>query len=919
MSEAEGAAAPAYAPVSSLAPPPSHSLLPFFNPRSVAVVGATDKPGSVGRTLLWNLLSSPFGGTVYAINPKRRNVLGLPSHTSLAALPEKPDLVIIATPANTVPGLVRECVAAGVLAAIIISAGFKETGPAGIALEEEILQVARQGNLRIMGPNCLGLMNPISGLNATFASKPARPGRVGFLSQSGALCTAILDWSARTKVGFSAFVSIGSMLDVEWGDLIQHLGDDPHTQSIVIYMESVGNARSFLSAAREVALTKPIIVLKAGTTDAAAKAAASHTGSLAGSDEVLSAAFRRSGILRVESISSLFYMADVLGKQPRPKGPRLTIVTNAGGPGVLATDALILDGGQLAELSAETLQALDAILPPHWSHGNPIDILGDADPQRYARALEVAARDETSDGLLVTLTPQAMTDPTKTAEALAAVASNSKKPVLAAWMGGEDVQAGADLLNLHNIPTFAYPDTAVRIFNRMWRYSYSLSGLYETPVLDQDSERPTDRQSAEMIIREALDARHTMLPEHASKRILRAYGIPVVSTVVAKDAETAAALAEKMGFPVVVKLYSNTLTHKTDVGGVRLNLADAESVRLAYRSIETSVTEKAGAEHFEGVAVQPMIHHEGYEVILGSSIDAQFGPVLLFGAGGQLVEVIRDRALALPPLNSTLARRMMEQTKIYTALQGVRGRPPVNLAELEQVLVRFSHLVVEQPWIKEIDINPLLASAQGLIALDARVILHDADTQVFPRLAIRPYPTEYVGEWTLRNGAMVTIRPIRPEDEPLITQFHQTLSTDTVYFRYMGSLALEQRIRHDRLTRLCFIDYDRQMALVAEHKDPGTGRREILAVSRLIKLWQGGEAEFGLVVSDGVHGQGLGFEMLRRLIDVGRREGIRRIGSSVLPDNHPMLQLCKKLGFGESRSPGEPVTVTLDLPGAIAP
>ncbi|MCF6286699.1 MAG: acetate--CoA ligase family protein, partial [Candidatus Hydrogenedentes bacterium] len=767
----------------------------IFNPKTVALIGATEKPGSVGRTILWNLISNPFGATIYAVNPKRNNVLGIKAYPTVSAVPEQVDLAILVTPATSIPGLVQECVDAGVKGAIIISAGFREIGEVGIALEEEVLAAAKKGNMRIIGPNCLGVMNPITGMNATFASTIARPGSVGFISQSGALCTSILDWSHQTNVGFSAFISIGAMLDADWGDLIYYLGDDPHTKSIVIYMESIGNARSFLSAAREVALSKPIIVIKAGQTEAAAQAAASHTGSLAGSDGVLSAAFRRSGVSRVYSIESLFYMAEVLEKQPRPRGPRLTILTNAGGPGVLATDAVISDGGELAELAPETLAKLNAVLPGAWSHNNPIDILGDAEPERYAKALEIAAQDPNSDGLLVVLTPQAMTDPVKTAEELAKVKMPPRKPLLASWMGGADIEAGDAVLNDHDIPTFDYPDAAARVFNLMWRYNYNIKGLYETPMLspDEDEQGP-DRKIVAELIRNARQAGYTTLPEHESKKILAAYGIPVVPTQITKSVEEAVAIAEDMGYPVVLKLYSNTITHKTDVGGVQLNLKSATTVRGAFDSIRQGVTDKAGAEHFDGVIVQPMIKNEGYEIIIGSSIDSQFGPVLLFGSGGELVEVFKDSALGLPPLNTTLARRMMEQTKIYTALKGVRGRKPVDLDALEHLLVRFSQLVVEQPWIKEIDINPLLASPDGLIALDGRVLLHGLDVEEadLPRLAIRPYPLEYSGDWTTKKDEAVHIRPIRPEDEPLMVGFHQTLSTDTVYSRYLGLISLDQ-------------------------------------------------------------------------------------------------------------------------------
>jgi acetyltransferase len=892
------------------------SIDAIFNPKTVALIGATEQAGSVGRTMLWNLISNPFGATIYAVNPKRRNVLGIKAYPSVAEIPEQVDLAIIVTPAPSIPGIVEECVNVGVRGAIIISAGFKEIGETGVKLEAEVLAAAQKGNLRIIGPNCLGVMNPIRGMNATFASAIAQPGSVGFISQSGALCTSILDWSYSVNVGFSAFVSIGSMLDIDWGDLIYYLGDDPNTKSIVIYMESIGNARSFLSAARDVALTKPIIVIKAGQTEAAAQAAASHTGSLAGSDGVLSAAFRRSGVSRVYSIESLFHMAEVLEKQPRAKGPRLAILTNAGGPGVLATDAVIGDGGELAAISKETIEALNKVLPAAWSHNNPIDILGDAAPERYAKALEIAAQDPNNDGMLVVLTPQAMTDPTRTAEELAKVKLASGKPLLASWMGGEGVAAGKDVLNRHDIPTFDYPDAAAKVFNLMWRYNYNLRGLYETPVLppDEDERQPGRKTVAEIIAAQQATG-HTTLPEHESKKILAAYGIPIVPTQVAVTKEAAVAIAEEMGFPVVLKLYSNTITHKTDVGGVQLNLKSAQTVEGAFDAIKNAVTEKAGAEHFEGVVVQPMVQNEGYEIIIGSSIDPQFGPVLLFGTGGQLVEVFKDSALALPPLNTTLARRMMEQTKIYTALKGVRGRKPVDLARLEQLLVQFSKLVVEQPRIKEIDINPLLASAEGLIALDARVVLHGNDVadEDLPHPAIRPYPLEYASDWTSKKGETLHIRAIRPEDEPLMVAFHKTLSPDTVYYRYMGLISLDQRVSHDRLTRLCFIDYDRQIALVAVRTNSETDESEVIAVGRLVKEHRHAEGEFALVVSDHYQGHGVGSELLRRLIEIGRSEGLSRITGTVLAENRAMLHVCQKLGFELTRVPNEPTLAVKEI------
>ena len=877
-----------------------HRLDDIFNPRSVAVIGASEREGSVGRTVLWNLLSTPFGGTVYPVNPKRPSILGVKAYKDVASLPEVPDLVVMTTPAPSIPALIKESVDVGVPAAIVISAGFKEHGEEGKALERQIADIIAGGKMRIIGPNCLGVMNPITGFNATFARYAARPGNVAFISQSGALCTAILDWSLREQVGFSAFVSTGSMLDVGWGDLIDYFGDDPRTKSIIIYMESVGDARSFLSAAREISLSKPILVIKPGRTAAAAKAAASHTGSLTGSDEVLDAAFRRCGVLRVQNISDLFYMSEVLARQPLPQGPRLCMVTNAGGPGVLATDALVTGEGQVADLSATTMKAFDDFLPPHWSHNNPVDILGDAEPERYSHSLEIAAKDPSIDGMLVILTPQGMTNPTQIAEQLKPYSNSLGKPVLASWMGGAEVAAGEEILNQAGIPTFAFPDTAARMFNYMWKYSYNLRGIYETPNLrpDTDAAAP-DRSRARKIIEEVRKSGRTILTEFESKELLSSYGIPTVPTAIAANEADALKLADNFGYPIVLKLYSETITHKTDVGGVQLNLRNADAVRTAFNAIKESVTTKVGAQHFQGVTVQPMIKLDGYEVIIGSSIDPQFGPVLLFGTGGQLVEVFKDRALALPPLNTTLARRMMEQTKIFTALKGVRGRQPVNLGELEDLLVRFSQLVTEQPWIKELDINPLLASPERLIALDARVVIHDPkkNESDLPKPAIRPYPIQYTSEWTMKNGKPVTIRPIRPEDEPTLIKFHEKLSERTVYMRYFTPLKLSQRTTHERLTRICFVDYDREMALVAEQAHPATGVNEILAVSRLHHLHGTEDMEATVVVIDEAQHLGLGSELMKRSIEIARKEGAKRVVATILKENEEMQAIFRKLGF----------------------
>lgn len=889
----------------------SQPLDGIFSPKSVAVIGASERPGSVGRTLLWNLISNPFGGTVFPVNPKRSSVLGIKAYPSIGQVPEEVDLAVIATPASTVPAIISECADAEVKGAIIISAGFKEVGDKGRQLEAEIQQVLDRSSMRVIGPNCLGVMRPQTGLNATFAGAMARPGNVAFISQSGALLTSILDWSFQANVGFSTFVSTGSMLDVGWGDLIYYLGDDPKTESILIYMESIGDARSFISAAREVALQKPIIVIKSGRTREAAQAAASHTGALTGSDEVLDAAFRRAGVLRADNIADLFYLAEVLAKQPRPKGNRLTVITNAGGPGVLATDALVSGGGELTDLSEKAVEQYNEFLPSAWSHGNPVDILGDAGADRYKNAVEVAAEDENSDGLLVILTPQNMTEPTQIAEQLSAYAEGrsgrdgrstggtSRKPILASWMGGNTVSAGESILNQSGIPTFTYPDTAARVFNYMWRYNYNLRALYETPRLVEAPGHTEEQAQAQELIEKVRASGRTLLTEHESKRLLSIYGIPTVETRLAENAFQAVEQAEKMGYPVVCKLHSESVTHKTDVGGVKLNLENEQQVRQAFNEIRSRLEEMGRPEAFAGVSIQPMVNLDGYELIVGSSHDEQFGPVLLFGSGGSLVEVYRDRALGLPPLNSTLARRMMEQTKVYEALKGVRGRKSVDMDALNDLMVRFSQLVAEQQLVKEIDINPLLASSKQLLALDARVVLHEADIaqEQLPSLAIRPYPHQYVGKWTMGDGTPVTIRPIAPEDEPLLVKFHEELSEQSVYLRYASLMKLSKRVAHERLVRICHVDYDREMALVAEATHPETGEREIAGIGRLTKLHGTNDGEFALLISDRYQQKRLGTELLRRLVEIGRQEGLDHILADILSQNMAMQRVAEKLGF----------------------
>jgi acetyltransferase len=886
------------------------SLDRIFSPRSVAVVGASGTPGTVGSILIRNLLQNPFGGVVYPVNPKRKAVHGVLCYADLPSVPERVDLVVIATPAATVPGVVQQAVELGIPSAIIISAGFSELGEDGRQLEAQIRECAG-GKMRIIGPNCLGVIHPPNNLNASFAAAMAQPGKVALLSQSGAICTSILDWAITKHIGFSSFVSVGAMLDVDFADLLDYFADDPTTRSIILYMESIGDVRKFLSAARSVSRTKPVIVVKAGRHEAAARAAASHTGALAGSDAVFEAAFRRAGVLRVNTIPDLFHMSEILAMQPEPRGPALALITNAGGPGVMATDALMLSGGELAPLSEETINTLNAALPPFWSHANPIDILGDATPERYRLAVECCAKDPTVQGLLVLLTPQAMTDPTETAQQLLPFAHLQHRPMLACWLGGQDVAEGRSILNRGGIPTFASPEAAIEAFLHMVKYRRSQELLYERPEALPGDFKP-DSARVRAIFQQARQQGRTLLNEAEAKEVLAAYGVPVTPTVACRRKDEAVTAAEQMGYPVVLKLLSSTITHKSDVGGVQLNLRDASAVRQAFKGIKNRLLEMGKAEGFEGVTVQPMVQERGHELIVGSSVDAQCGPVILFGAGGVLVEVFKDRSLGLPPLNRTLARRLMERTQIYEALKGVRGQKAVDLDALETLLVRFSQLLVDFREIEELDMNPVLATPQRVLVLDARVLLSPAEQTPAqrPRLAIRPYPNQYTAPFQLRNGIEVVIRAIRPEDEPLIIAFHASHSEHTIRMRFFS---LVKTLSRDSLIRLCHLDYDREMALAAilgngsDQKLVGVSRYHINPVTKT--------AEFAVVVGDPYHRQGLGRHLLERLITIARERGVKKLTGEILSENTPMLNLVESLGFSAPQPTEDPgvVEVGMDL------
>lgn len=867
----------------------------IFKPKSVAVIGASDDAAKVGCTVLRNLIGGGFAGPLFPVNARRSSVQGLPAFPRIGAIPEPPDLAIICTPAPTVAGLVAECGAAGVLGLVILSAGFREFGQIGAALEQEVRDTWRRyDGMRIVGPNCLGIIVPGSQLNASFAADASKPGRVALISQSGALCTSLLDWAVQEQIGFSHFVSVGNMLDVGFGDLIDYFGADAETRSMILYVESIRDARGFMSAARAFSRTKPVIAYKAGRFAQSAKAAASHTGAMAGEDDVCDAAFQRAGIERVFDIDDMFDCAELLSRQSLPRGERLAILTNAGGPGVMATDALLAKQGQLATLSEETLRALNEFLPPAWSHGNPVDVLGDASAERFARAVEIVLRDKNCDALLVVLAPQAVTDASVTAVRVGEVAASHSKPTLAAWMGGYRVQAGRERLMEAGIPTYATPERAVNAFMHLVSYSRNLETLYETPREVPLTFR-LDREKLRARFAELLRSGADVLSEGDSKSLLADYGIPVVETFAAATAEAAVDHAERIGFPVALKVLSPQITHKTDVGGVALGLYAAEGVRVAFEKIIAAAKSRRPDAAVTGVTVQRMITApDGVELIVGMKRDATFGAVLMVGAGGITAELYRDRALGLPPLNERLARRMLESLRIWPLLQGYRGRKPVDIGKLIEGLMRLSYLVANHPEIAELDINPLLASSKEIIALDARIVVDRSRAghvvQPYAHLAIRPYPDEYVRGAQLEDGTPVTLRPIRPEDEPHWQRMIAACSPESLQARFLHFFPA---VTHDLATRFCCIDYDREMALVCQIDATG----ELAGVGRLVADPDHHTAEFAILVADAWQKKGMGTLLTENCLDVARQWEIREVAAFTAPGNARMLALFRKCGF----------------------
>jgi acetyltransferase len=878
-------------------------LSKIFQPRSIAVLGASAKPNSVGQTVLANLQQAGAGKEIYPINPRYDSLLGLKAYPSVSSLHSTPDLVVVATPAATVPGLVRECGEAGVLGMIILSAGFSEVGETGKQLEQDLAAAAADfPQLRIIGPNCLGVMVPGSGLNASFAAGMAKPGRVAFISQSGALCTSILDWSLSVGIGFSYFVSIGNAFSVKVGDLIDYLAEDPTTDSIVLYLESVREARRFMSAARAFTLSKPIVVYKAGRFAESAQAAASHTGAMAGVDAVYEAAFQRAGMVRIYRAEDMFDCAELLARHRTPAGPRLAIITNAGGPGVMAADELLQHQGQLAKLAPNTIDALSAVLPAHWSHQNPVDVLGDARPDRFADALHLVLKDPHVDGVLITLTPQSMTDPIGTAIRVADIASTAKIPVLAAWMGGHLVEPGRQILNQAGIPTYDLPDRAVRAFMYLVSYRRNREILYETPQLVALPMQDISAASRKPIA-DALAAGRTTLTEIEAKTLLTNFGIPTAVPIAAATADVAVKVAQHIGYPVVIKIDSPHISHKTEVHGVQLGVANSEEVRRVFgEMVKRAQTMRPEAE-IRGVTVQPMLTSaEGIELIVGAKKDPVFGAVMMVGAGGVTAEVLGDCALELPPLNDRLARRMLDSLRIKPLLYGFRGRRAVSIDRLVEVLMRFSYLIAENSDIAEFDVNPLLVTADSVTALDARVIVQEpATSRRYAHLAIRPYPEEYIRSVTLKNGTHVVLRPIRPEDEPHWHQFVQSCSQHSLWLRFRY---LFKETTHEMAARFCFVDYDRTLAIVAEIANGG--EKQIVGIARLAADADHRNAEYAVLVADAWQGRGLGNVLMDFSLEVCASWDIQRVYCETTFENDRMRHILQRRHFRLARqSDGE--------------
>lgn len=874
-----------------------HNLDSIFNPQRIALIGVATNPNSVSGKVLINLVSGGFRGVVYPVNADHEAVMGIPCYPDIKSLPKVPDLGIICTPAEKVAGVVRECGEMGIPGLIIISAGFQEIGVEGKKMETEIRDLMKKyDGMRIIGPNCLGVIVPSLKLNASFAAAMPKPGNIAFISQSGALCTSVLDWAIEGKIGFSQFVSIGNSLDVEFGDLIDYFGEDENTHCIILYIESITNSRKFMTAARAFARKKPIIVYKAGRFPESAKVAASHTGAMASEDAVYDAAFQRAGLARVYEIGDIFSVAELIGRNKFPRGPRLGIITNAGGPGVMATDALIALNGVLSEFSEETLTKLNDNLPAFWSHRNPVDVLGDARAKRVAKATQIVLEDQNTDAVLVILTPQAMTNPDATAREISTLGSTSNKPILAAWLGGQSMHQADDILVEAGIPSYKTPEQAIRAFMTMVSYSRNLEILYETPK-DVPVEFTVDRARLRGEFEQIIKKSETILSEETSKIILESYGITTTRPHKAGSAEEATSIAANLGYPLVLKIDSPDITHKSDVGGVVLNIADELQVKKAFKQIIEAAASHQSSARIHGVTVQKMFSSkDAVEMILGIKKDKIFGTVLMVGMGGITAELFGDKALGFPPLNESLARRMLESLKIYPLLKGYRGSKPKNIDQLIQVLIRLSYLAADYPEILELDINPLLVSSAEVIALDGRIVIDREATRQeshpYAHLALHPYPEKLVKPAKLKDGTNLLLRPIKPEDEPLWLAMIGRCSKDSLYSRFRYFFHWQS---HEAATRFCYNDYDREIAIVAE-LSKGNSKR-ILGVGRLIADPDHESVEYAILIEDTWQKKDLGNLLTDYCLEIANSWNLKRFIAQTTTDNKRMISVFRKRGF----------------------
>lgn len=882
----------------------------LLNPKSIALIGASEKDGSPAAALLKNLLASGKR-TVFAVNPNRKTILGQPCYPTIADVPGKVDLAVVATRAALVPQVAEACGRAGVGGLVIISSGFLEAAEEGRQMEERIREIRRRYDMRILGPNCLGYMRPNAGLNVTFLDSVPEKGKIAFITQSAAFGKTLLDWGISARIGFSMFISLGSTLDVDFGDLIDFLGNDPHTRSIVIYMEdTLGDVKKFASAARGFARNKPIVMLRPPILGGDGQSGLTHTAMLAGPNEVHDAALRRVGVVSVREPQDLFNTAGVLDSKHHPRGPNLAIITNAGGVGIMATNRLLRSGGSLAEFAPETMKALQSAMHPQWRPANPVDVYRNADVERYDRAIRICMNDPGTDGILVIFTPQEGARSGDLARAILSAAGDAQKIIITAWLGGREVREGRDILLASGIPAYESAEDAVRTYLYMWSYERNLQLLYETPSELRLDEGPP-KNHLKTLIRKVCNEGSYVLTEEESRKFLVNYGIPTIKTLTTFDVDEAAAAADEFGYPVVLKVDSPDIIFRPDVGGIVTGIGSEAELRDEYLKLLERVRKLSPKSAITGITVQKMIEMIDYELILGAKRDKDFGTVILFGMGGVGVQIFRDFSLGLPPLNQTLARRLMEETGVYRMLRGYRGKPPADMSQLEKILVSFSNLIVDFPEILEMDVNPLAVSNGKACALGARIILDRScpvHTVPYPHLIISPYPTRLVVPWRLPDGTEVLLRPIRPEDEPLQHEMLSTLSDETLRARFYQTL---RTITHEMHVRMCNIDYDREMAIVAEVKMNG-GKR-FIGMVRLIIEPDFKKGEFAVIVHDDFQGRGLAYKMLDMVIGVAQEKGLEEFYGYVQPGNKKMMRACSRLGMVPERIPEGLIRMSLKL------